>query len=553
MYTQFFRLRQAPFSISPDPRYLFMSERHREALAHLLYGVNSGGGVVLLTGDIGTGKTTICRSFLEQVPENCNVAYIFNPKLTVRELLQSICEEFHVVSKGTSVKDDVDALNRHLLAAHANGRNNVLIIDEAQNLSADVLEQLRLLTNLETNERKLLQIILIGQPELRVMLLRPELEQLAQRVIAHYHLSALSEEETASYVQHRLATAGLASASPFQPALMKLIHRLSAGVPRRINLLCDRALLGAYARGARIVDRQIIEQAAAELFINRRTDTSVPRRRWRYAALGLLAGTMAIVTTAWTMNDNVWQNALRISWFRPAPASDVTPPTAVVTVPAAQPVENATPTLSEKDGLLQAGTDDEDMAIRQLAALWGASLPAGDACEAAQRNDLRCHRNTDGFAGLEQLGRPAVIRLQDSDKHGTYAVLIRLNDTEATLHSSESTQTVSRLVLSRYFQGDFVTLWRAPSGFAAPVKPGDQGAGVDWLAAQLAHLNGIAPPPAGEPFGPSLLKQVRQFQQAQGLFVDGIVGPITAMHINRAAGITEPRLAALAAHSSSGE
>ncbi|WP_141104187.1 ExeA family protein, partial [Noviherbaspirillum denitrificans] len=208
MYTKFFRLAQAPFSISPDPRYLFMSERHREALAHLLYGVDAGGGIVLLTGDIGTGKTTICRCFLEQVPANCNVAYIFNPKLTVTELLQSVCEEFHVPldKPAAGVKDYIDVLNRFLLAEHADGKNNVLVIDEAQNLSADVLEQLRLLTNLETNERKLLQIILIGQPELRAMLARPELEQLAQRVIAHYHLTALSEEETASYVQHRMAT-----------------------------------------------------------------------------------------------------------------------------------------------------------------------------------------------------------------------------------------------------------------------------------------------------------------------------------------------------------
>ncbi|HJV52160.1 MAG TPA: AAA family ATPase, partial [Noviherbaspirillum sp.] len=181
MYIHFFRLARNPFSISPDPRFLFMSQHHHEALAHLIYGANSGGGVVVLTGEIGTGKTTVCRCFLEQVPADCNVAYIFNPKLTVAELLQAICEEFHIdvpqAGAGRSgVKDYIDALNRYLLTAHAQGRNNVLIIDEAQNLSVDVLEQLRLLTNLETNERKLLQIILIGQPELREVLARPDLE-----------------------------------------------------------------------------------------------------------------------------------------------------------------------------------------------------------------------------------------------------------------------------------------------------------------------------------------------------------------------------------------
>src|SRR3954468_7465726 len=199
MYAPFFGLAREPFSIAPDPRYLFMSERHREALAHLLYGLSGGGGFVLLTGEIGAGKTTVCRCFLEQIPKRCNVAYIFNPKLTVEELLKTVCDEFGITAEHlgpgtTTLKDHVDALNEFLLATHAVGQNNVLIIDEAQNLSADVLEQLRLLTNLETSERKLLQIILIGQPELRTMLARPELEQLAQRVIAHFHLDALSED-----------------------------------------------------------------------------------------------------------------------------------------------------------------------------------------------------------------------------------------------------------------------------------------------------------------------------------------------------------------------
>src|SRR5882672_7166723 len=217
MYARYFGLKQPPFSIAPDPRYLFMSERHREALAHLLYGVRGGGGFVLLTGEIGAGKTTVCRCFLEQVPKRCNVAYIFNPKLTVEELLKSIGAEFRIPYEhpgpGTpTVKDYVDALNEYLLRTHSVGQNNVLIIDEAQNLSTDVLEQLRLLTNLETSERKLLQIVLIGQPELRGMLARPELEQLAQRVIARYHLNALSEKETAQYISHRLAVAGLKGA-----------------------------------------------------------------------------------------------------------------------------------------------------------------------------------------------------------------------------------------------------------------------------------------------------------------------------------------------------
>jgi general secretion pathway protein A len=221
MYESFFGLRQAPFTIAPDPRYLFLSERHREALAHLLYGLEGGGGFVLLSGEIGAGKTTLCRAFLEQVPEHTHVAYVFNPKLDAVELLQTICGKFGVPvppgpgHEAPTIKDHIDALNTFLLRVHAEGGHSVLIIDEAQNLSADVLEQLRLLTNLETAERKLLQIILIGQPELRGMVARPELEQLAQRVIARYHLGPLDEADTARYLAHRMSVAGLQGEMPF--------------------------------------------------------------------------------------------------------------------------------------------------------------------------------------------------------------------------------------------------------------------------------------------------------------------------------------------------
>jgi len=270
MYMRFFGLKQEPFSLAPDPRYLYMSKRHREALAHLLYGVGGGGGFVLLSGEIGAGKTTVCRCFLEQIPKRCNVAYIFNPKLTVLELVKSICDEFHIpapkVRGQATVKTYVDALNDFLLRTHAVGQNNVLIIDEAQQLSAEVLEQLRLLTNLETNERKLLQIVLIGQPELRTMLERPDLEQLAQRVIARFHLKALTAKETEHYIRHRLSVAGMTRAIPFDRKALQRIHEISRGVPRRINLLCDRVMLGAYAHGKHTIDQAMAEKAGREVF-----------------------------------------------------------------------------------------------------------------------------------------------------------------------------------------------------------------------------------------------------------------------------------------------
>lgn len=299
MYAAHFGLKREPFSIAPDPRYLFMSEHHREALAHLLYGVRGGGGFVLLTGEIGAGKTTVCRCFLEQVPKQCNVAYIFNPKLTAIELLKSVCDEFHIPvgrtgTSGATVKDFLDPLNDFLLRAHGAGQNNVLIIDEAQNLSPDVLEQLRLLTNLETNERKLLQIILIGQPELRDMLARNDLEQLAQRVTARFHLEPLNENETAHYIKHRLSVAGMSGLIPFDREARKRIHEITRGIPRRINLLCDRALLGAYANGRDRVDKSIVDRAAREVFDGRGgaglAGALPPRRLWLLAgALGAAA------------------------------------------------------------------------------------------------------------------------------------------------------------------------------------------------------------------------------------------------------------------------
>lgn len=307
MYTQRFGLTSEPFSIAPDPRFLFMSERHREALAHLLYGVTAGGGFVLLTGDVGAGKTTVCRCFLGQLPAGCEVACIFNPKLSVRELLQTVCHEFGITAPelGT-VKQYVDPLNERLLAAHAAGRHSVLVIDEAQNLAPEVLEQLRLLTNLETDTRKLLQIVLIGQPELRAMLAAPGMEQLAQRVIARYHLEPLSEPETAAYVRHRLAVAGLQGPMPFDDALLRRIHRHTRGVPRRINLLCDRALLGAYAQGRSAVSASTLEQAAREV-VGAAKDDSRRAGKLRAAPVAAAAAAGGVLALAAVLGWQAWR------------------------------------------------------------------------------------------------------------------------------------------------------------------------------------------------------------------------------------------------------
>lgn len=265
MYQEFFGLHEKPFSIAPDPRYLYMTEQHREALAHLLFGVGDEGGFILLTGEVGTGKTTICRSLLDHLPKNTDVAFIVNPRLSVDELLQSICDDLGIsYPEDSTIKDLVDGLNQFLLNAYASGRNTILIIDEAQNLADEVLEQLRLLTNLETNEKKLLQLILLGQPELNDKLAQKSLRQLAQRVTARFHLMPLSEAETIAYVQHRLYIAGYRGDLFSKPAF-KCIHSQSAGVPRLVNVICDRAMLGAYSEGQSSIEFPVVLEACREV------------------------------------------------------------------------------------------------------------------------------------------------------------------------------------------------------------------------------------------------------------------------------------------------
>ena len=268
MYESFFGLKETPFSIAPNPHYLYMSKQHNEALAHLVYGVGREGGFVLLTGEVGTGKTTICRCFLEQIPENTDVAFILNPKLSSDELLATICDELSIPYIGDSmtIKDYVDYINERLLSSHAKGRHTVLIIDEAQNLAPEVLEQLRLLTNLETHEKKLLQIVLLGQPELQEMFQRKELRQLAQRVTARFHLDALKLEEVEPYIMHRLAVAGAVDPRAIFPRkTLKSLYQITKGIPRIINLVCDRAMLGAYTKSQRFVDPQTLKSAAEEV------------------------------------------------------------------------------------------------------------------------------------------------------------------------------------------------------------------------------------------------------------------------------------------------
>lgn len=592
MYAQFFGLKQDPFSIAPDPHYLFMSERHREALAHLLYGLRGGGGFVLLTGEIGAGKTTVCRCFLEQIPKKCNVAYVFNPKLTALELLQTIADEFHIRPRdsapaGEGVKQLVDAINEFLLRTHAVGMNNVLIIDEAQLLSTEVLEQLRLLTNLETRERKLLQIILIGQPELRGMLAAPELEQLAQRVIARFHLPALSAAETGQYIKHRLTVAGLRGNMPFDRKLRERIHQLSRGVPRRINLLCDRALLGAYAQGQSKVSVATLSRAAEEVFGDEAVvagaglaAASAPARQGLWMAAGLLVLAAVLLL--------LWWRAQTGGELKPAPAvmpkavaapspsvvASAVPRAAVASAPtavtavaalgapaasaataAASAVASAASRPMTPAAPLQAGE-----AWQAMGRLWqfdGDLREASDPCAALRVAQLQCFYSRDGgLALLRLLARPSLLSLAaDADQAPRYALLLGLGPQTATLMMAGGiTQRISLIQLSRIWQGEFITLWRAPASLDGPTASfNGNSAALIWLDQQLSHALGEAPRDAvakagGKATAPALRRldvalraKVARFQRSQGLPSDGQPGPITVMQLNRVSAVPEPQ------------
>ncbi len=309
MYNAFYGFKEAPFSIAPNPRYLFMGVQHQEALAHLLYSLETRGGFVLLTGEVGTGKTTVTRCFLEKIPEDTEVAYILHPKMSAQELLASICDELDIryVQTKFTTKNYIDVIQRRLLETYAHGKRTFLVIDEAQNLSDDVLEQVRLLTNLETAETKLLQIILIGQPELKDVFERESLRQLNQRITARFHLSHLAPEEVPAYVKHRLRIAG-ARRNPFTKKAVTQIYRLTGGIPRLVNVLCDRALLGGYVNELDRITADVVMHAAGEVFGSKKPKKKkkfsklfsfVSRLKKSHQTLGLVAMILIVYTLVW--------------------------------------------------------------------------------------------------------------------------------------------------------------------------------------------------------------------------------------------------------------
>ncbi len=558
MYTSFFGLNEKPFAITPDPRYLFMSERHGEALAHLVYGVTESGGFMQLTGEVGTGKTTLVRSLLQQIPDTADVAVILNPQISRNEFLSAICEELGVPLGGTahSIKDLTNALNAYLLKNHAEGRRTILIVDEAQNLRVDVLEQVRLLTNLETTKQKLLQIILIGQPELREMLSRNDLRQLAQRITGRYHLEPLSREETQIYVDHRLKVAGAIHPIFTKPAKREL-YRLSQGVPRMINVVADRAMLGAFAEDTHEVTPRLLRKAANEVFGTKFSARS-PRSRWLrpVATAAIVFGTLA--GAAWQFSSRIGSgpdvSSVPVSRQSDEPtrrASERPPlPTAragALAAPDLAPDDGPEPSSPEGmsragagptiESLLanRAGTTNTDSAFATLFELWGLDYDRSSAraCEQAKGGGLHCLFQRGSLAQVRSLDRPVILSLRDNAGEQHQVVLSGLDDSRAFLSIGTDTFPVPLSELARYWFGDYLLLWRPRVNGVRQFIPGMRHEDVRWLRESLATIQGepVAPMDS-ELFDQELETRVRDYQRDRRLTVDGLVGYRTQIAIN---------------------
>ncbi|MBL8267546.1 ExeA family protein [Steroidobacter sp.] len=500
-----------------------MSERHAEALAHLLYGITEAGGFIQLTGEVGTGKTTIVRSLLERMPGHADVAVILNPQLTPVEFVLTICEELGIFMRdedATSIKDLVDLLNRRLLDAHAKGRRIVVIVDEAQNLMPATLEQVRLLTNLETASQKLLQIILIGQPELREVLDRVELRQLAQRITGRYHLAPLSRSETASYVNHRLKVAG-ANGEIFSTTALREVHRLTGGIPRIINVICDRALLGAFTQEQHRIGPGMIREAASEVY----------GRSFNPPWMKLLVGSAASVAVLglglgiWTLTRSTEVEQPVAAAEIPAPAVEAAP----VQLPQAEPAplplpprpQDVAEVLVEKVGM----TNTEN-AFGQLLSLWGAKFNpgAGRPCDQASKQGLECVYQQGTWGQLRTLNRPAILTLIDEDSNAHQVVVSGLVGDTAKINLPDETKMVSIASLSRLWYGDYLVLWRPQVASPRALSAGMQGDGVRWLRTKLNTVAGKTDAPASDYYDEDLVKMVEDFQRQYRLNVDGIAG-----------------------------
>ncbi len=568
MYLQFFDLNEAPFSITPDPVFVYLSAAHRDALAHLLYGVGQGGsgGFVQLTGEVGTGKTTLCRCLMEQVPENTQVALILNPLVTPQELLATICEEVGLETSeiASSNKAMVDALNQYLLEQHTQGRRVVVVIDEAQNLSPEALEQVRLLTNLETTKDKLLQMVLLGQPELRQLLQRQNLRQLAQRITARYHLAPLGQEETYAYVWHRLQVAG-ANRNPFGRAALGALYQRSTGIPRLINIIADRALVGAYAKESHTVSARLVHDAADEV---QPSETRVRKNRWPWVAATATAAAVVIALGINGLNPPAAES------FLPSPEPELTLNAHLPGSPGESPVtpgeavEAEFPRLDSKGSDAVGGVSEPDSgqpdapslptildkswldgqhetAWQALAGLWndsGRAYALRSACDGVPATGYACLKERGNWARVQQLGLPVLLVLQGEES--SYLLLRGITQAGLLVGNEQPPMEVSREAVEDRWLGEYIIPWPQAPDWPDQIKLGESGMAVEIIL----EMAGFAEPawPGGVGFDENFESWLMSFQRRLGLDADGIVGPNTLLYL-MAPTISEPRLIIAAA------
>ena len=549
MYTEHFELTEEPFSIAANPRFLYMSFRHREALAHLLYGIRSDSGFVMLTGEVGTGKTTVCRCLMEQLPEHSNVAFILNPKVSVIELLSSICDELGVAYPHVdrSIKTFVDAISRYLLEQHALGRNTVVIIDEAQNLSVDVLEQLRLLTNLETNERKLMRIILLGQPELETMLSRPELKQVEQRITARYNLQPLDRSEIHAYVLHRLAVAGCRE-PVFSVRVINKLYAKTRGVPRLINIICDRAMLGAYVKSRRRVSLKILQEATREV------QGRSHRQRW-FLRGSIVASSLLVVAAA--MAALLYTNRQEISVLLPlqsnesltdivagSPLAGNPELSQVATLDVITPEpDELVPVLPKWPGATIAGGNTLAAAYAVLFKQWDISVTEKikNPCAQSKTWGLRCFSGIGNLGLLASNDRPTILTLLDSEGRKYHVTMLSLKGELVSLAFSHGIETVTVRELEARWQGHYQLLWRTSPQGSPYFRQGGRGPGVTWLTKNLLAAE-IKSAQVQDFYDSDVVEAVKAFQRRRGLVADGIAGRQTLIHLNSVNDVTVPRL-----------
>lgn len=583
MYESFFGFKEKPFNITPDPKYLYLSEQHEEAIAHLLYGIQERGGFVVITGEIGTGKTMLCRHLINQMDERTEGAMIFNPNLSEIELLKSINEDFGIASTGNTRKELIDELNRFLLEERLRGKNMVLMIDEAQNLLPAVMEQVRMLSNLETEKEKLIQIILIGQPQLKKLLARPELRQLDQRVTARYHLKQLRRKETYNYIQHRLDVASNGNSIHFEPGALRAIYRYSNGVPRLINVVCDRALLGAFTAGKQSpISRKIVKQAIKEVtgsthFLRDRI--SLDSTAVMLFVLPFLF--MIALVTSWTaltamgiiqkkpeyvyirgaemIPDSPKKPVEKTSYvmqpleavaepaasepIREEPALALAESTDIYTneIAASKPVARLTQdSRKEKEELIGLLLSEDYRrsrfsAARNLLSLWGkSSALTVEESESfyllALSRQMRCTELWTNLEGLRVYNSPCLLEMFiPQQMKPRYAVLMELrSDTARILYGDGSSLELSLQVLDEFWLRRAFIFWK---DFEQPneiLQPGDSGGQVVWLQAALQSLGFYGYDLTGI-FNDSTEEAVRSFQREKQLLIDGIVGPRTRL------------------------